>query len=66
MRQYRRLRSAQASCAGRRPSAYAGGGRGRTGTALACLAVIDGVPASSAVSYVRERYDRRAVEMPWQ
>jgi len=42
------------------------GGRGRTGTALACLAVLDGVPAGQAVGYVREHYDRRAVETPWQ
>jgi heme-degrading monooxygenase HmoA len=39
-----------------------GGGRGRTGTALACLAVLDGVPADHAVAWVREHYDRRAVE----
>ncbi|KQV99059.1 protein phosphatase [Streptomyces sp. Root369] len=43
-----------------------GGGRGRTGTALACLAVLDGVPPERAVAYVREHYDRRAVETPWQ
>jgi protein-tyrosine phosphatase len=43
-----------------------GGGRGRTGTALACLAVIDGVPASEAVAFVRRHYDPRAVETPWQ
>jgi len=43
-----------------------GGGRGRTGTALACLAVLDGVPAEEAVAYVRSRYDRRAVETPAQ
>jgi protein-tyrosine phosphatase len=42
------------------------GGRGRTGTALACLAVIDGVPAHEAVAFVRRHYDPRAVEMPWQ
>ena len=42
------------------------GGRGRTGTALACLAVIDGVPAHDAVGYVRAAYDARAVETPWQ
>lgn len=42
------------------------GGRGRTGTALACLAVLDGVPAERAVAYVREHYDSRAVETPWQ
>jgi hypothetical protein len=43
-----------------------GGGRGRTGTALACLAVLDGVPPADAVAYVRRHYDRRAVETPWQ
>ncbi|MFF7068200.1 phosphatase domain-containing protein [Streptomyces pseudovenezuelae] len=43
-----------------------GGGRGRTGTALACLAVLDGVPPERAVAYVRGHYDRRAVETPWQ
>jgi protein-tyrosine phosphatase len=42
------------------------GGLGRTGTALACLAVLDGVPASEAVDYVRARYHARAVETPWQ
>ncbi|MEU6984589.1 protein phosphatase [Streptomyces sp. NPDC046324] len=43
-----------------------GGGRGRTGTALACLAVLDGVPAGQAVDFVRRNYDTRAVETPWQ
>jgi len=43
-----------------------GGGNGRTGTALACLAVLDGVPNDEAVAYVRERYRARAVETPWQ
>ena len=42
------------------------GGRGRTGTALACLAVLDGVPAGQAVAYVRAHYSPRAVETPWQ
>ena len=42
------------------------GGTGRTGTALACLAVLDGVPAAEAVAYVRRNYDPRAVETPWQ
>ncbi len=42
------------------------GGRGRTGTALACLAVLDGVPPDDAVAYVRGHYDRHAVETPWQ
>ena len=43
-----------------------GGGHGRTGTALACLAALDGVPGSEAISFVREHYDARAVETPWQ
>lgn len=42
------------------------GGRGRTGTALACLAVLDGAPAAEAVAYVRRNYDSHAVETPWQ
>lgn len=42
------------------------GGRGRTGTALACLAVLDGVPAAEAVAYVRGHYHPKAVETPWQ
>jgi protein-tyrosine phosphatase len=43
-----------------------GNGLGRTGTALACLAVIDGVPADQVVSFVRRHYNARAVETPWQ
>jgi protein-tyrosine phosphatase len=42
------------------------GGRGRTGTALACIAALDGVPAREAVAFVRRHYDRHAVETPWQ
>jgi hypothetical protein len=42
------------------------GGRGRTGTALACLAILDGVPNSTAVAFVREHYDPHAVETPQQ
>jgi protein-tyrosine phosphatase len=43
-----------------------GGGKGRTGTALACLAVLDGVPPAEAVAYVRAHYAAHAVETPWQ
>jgi hypothetical protein len=42
------------------------GGRGRTGTALACLAVIDGLPSDQAVAYVRAHYAASAVETPRQ
>jgi len=43
-----------------------GGGVGRTGTALAAIAVLAGVPRPEAVAWVRRRYNRRAVETPWQ
>jgi protein-tyrosine phosphatase len=42
------------------------GGTGRTGTALACLAVLDGVPPADAVAFVRDHYRPRAVETPGQ
>ncbi|MEU5896256.1 MULTISPECIES: protein-tyrosine phosphatase family protein [Streptomyces] len=60
------LREVWDRAAGERVEVACGGGRGRTGTALACVAVLDGVPAAEAVSYVREHYDRHAVETPWQ
>ncbi|MFJ6566823.1 protein-tyrosine phosphatase family protein [Streptomyces sp. NPDC091292] len=60
------LTDAWRRCAAERVEIACGGGRGRTGTALACLAVLDGVPADEAVAYVREHYDRHAVETPWQ
>ncbi|MDX3340508.1 protein-tyrosine phosphatase family protein [Streptomyces sp. ME02-6979.5a] len=52
--------------AGSRVEVACGGGMGRTGTALACLAVLDGVPADEAVAFVRAGYHPRAVETPWQ
>jgi len=51
----------------RLPSGRLVRGRGlRTGTALACLAVLDGVPPQDAVAYVRRHDSPRAVETPWQ
>ena len=38
------------------------GGHGRTGTALACLAVLTGTPASEAVAWVRANYCEKAIE----
>lgn len=38
------------------------GGLGRTGTVLACMAVLAGVPASAAVGWVRAHYRPDAVE----
>ena len=42
------------------------GGRGRTGTAIACIAVLDGVRADQAVSWVRRHYHPGAIETFWQ
>jgi protein-tyrosine phosphatase len=42
------------------------GGVGRTGTALAALAVLDGLSPDDAVVWVRAGYHRHAVETPWQ
>jgi protein-tyrosine phosphatase len=60
------LTEAWARAATERVELACDGGRGRTGTALACLAILDGVPNSGAVAFVREHYHRRAVETPWQ
>ncbi|MGW0483041.1 protein-tyrosine phosphatase family protein [Nonomuraea sp. NPDC003214] len=43
-----------------------GGGVGRTGTVLACLAVLSGLTPPEAVRWTREHHHRRAVETPWQ
>src|SRR3954447_11248880 len=42
------------------------GGRGRTGTVLACMAVLAGVPGCDAVDWVRSNYLPGAVETPEQ
>lgn len=60
------LHEAWARAEAERVEVACAGGYGRTGTALACLAVLDGVPNREAVAYVRERYAARAVETPWQ
>jgi hypothetical protein len=60
------LREAWARAAVERVEVACHGGQGRTGTALACLAVLDGVPAAEAVGYVRAHYSPRAVETFWQ
>jgi hypothetical protein len=52
--------------AGERVEVACGGGIGRTGTALAALAIVDGLPPEEAVNWVRRSYHRRAVETPWQ
>ena len=52
--------------AGERVEVTCGGGNGRTGTVIACLAVLSGVPADEAVAWTRAHYRRHAVETPGQ
>ncbi|WP_435061433.1 protein-tyrosine phosphatase family protein [Amycolatopsis thermoflava] len=42
------------------------GGVGRTGTVIACLAVLAGVDPTEAVSWTRQHHHPRAVETPGQ
>jgi hypothetical protein len=51
---------------GERVEVGCAGGLGRTGTVLACMAVLAGVPSTEAVAWVRATYDARAVETPQQ
>ncbi len=48
--------------AGERVEVACGGGRGRTGTALSALAVLQGTSPAEAVAWVRGAYDAKAVE----
>jgi protein-tyrosine phosphatase len=43
-----------------------GGGVGRTGTVISCLAVLAGLGPADAVTWTRENHHPRAVETPWQ
>jgi hypothetical protein len=52
--------------AGERVEVACRGGVGRTGTALAALAILDGLTPREAITWVRGNYHRRAVETPWQ
>ena len=52
--------------AGERVEVACGGGVGRTGTVIACLAVLSGLSASEALTWTREHHHPRAVETPWQ
>jgi protein-tyrosine phosphatase len=54
--------AALARAPGERVEVACWGGNGRTGTALACIAILDGVPVEQAVGWVREHYRPHAVE----
>jgi hypothetical protein len=60
------LREAWARAETERVEIACASGHGRTGTALACLAVLDGLPGRQAIAYVRQHYAAQAVETPWQ
>jgi protein-tyrosine phosphatase len=62
----REIASAFERAATERVEVACGGGRGRTGTALACMATLTGLTADDAIAYVRRHYDRHAVETPFQ
>lgn len=56
------LREAHTRAASERVEIACGGGVGRTGTALAVLAIMSGVAPDAAVGWVRAHYKPRAVE----
>lgn len=51
---------------GERVEIACGGGIGRTGTALACIAQLGGVSSDEALAWIRQHYHHRAAETPWQ
>lgn len=52
--------------AGRRVEVVCAGGTGRTGTVVACMAVLAGHPVEDAVAWTRRHYRSGAVETPGQ
>lgn len=52
--------------AGQRVEVACWAGRGRTGTAISCMAILAGLRADHAVGWTRHHYEHRAVETPWQ
>ncbi|MGH3821608.1 MAG: protein-tyrosine phosphatase family protein [Pseudonocardiaceae bacterium] len=47
---------------GERVEVACGGGTGRTGTVIACMAILAGHPAADATNWTRQHYRPRAVE----
>jgi protein-tyrosine phosphatase len=42
------------------------GGVGRTGTVIACLAILSGLPPTEVIPWTRTHYHPHAIETPWQ
>jgi hypothetical protein len=55
-----------AARAGKRVEVGCIAAHGRTGTALACMAILAGVPSDDAVEWVRANYCAKAIEPPYQ
>lgn len=53
-------------CSSQRVEVACAGGVGRTGTALAAIAILDGLSPADAIALVRDQYHPRAAETPWQ
>jgi hypothetical protein len=51
---------------GQRVEVACDGGTGRTGTVIACMAILAGHPADDALAWTRREYRPRAVETPGQ
>lgn len=51
---------------GERVEVICRGGIGRTGTALAAMAVLEGLSPNEAVTWIRDTFHPRAVETYWQ
>jgi protein-tyrosine phosphatase len=60
------LREAHRRAADERVEIACAGGVGRTGTGMAVLAILAGVPPEEAVAWVRQAYNPHAIETPWQ
>jgi hypothetical protein len=60
------VRAYRRAAGGERVEVACGGGVGRTGTVLACMAVLAGHPPADAVAWTRANYRPRAVETPGQ
>ncbi len=60
------LRDALERASSERVEIACGGGVGRTGTAMAVLAIMSGIPGDEAVAWVRSHYRPHAIETPWQ
>jgi hypothetical protein len=52
--------------AGERVEVACGGGVGRTGTVIACLAILAGLTPADAIPWTRTHHHPRAIETPWQ